>query len=215
MPRSPWTASAGCRNTAAVPVLHSVATMVRAMCPDLPIPVTTTLPGCARIRSTARISSPFNRPAARATDAASISMAARARASHSCLALVAGKGQYINAVIRAVQGLTPATAPISQHHIRSGLKPLKGGHSESVLAMGYDRLSPRALVLRRNSPDLIESRNTIQVRDLFFEPRHVLEVQVRTQRIIGNIGDRHRDPLVLVQIERLQRPQHPILVYGL
>src|SRR5471030_1091363 len=102
MPRSPWTASAGCRNTAAVPVLHSVAAMVRAMCPDLPIPVTTTLPGCARIRSTARISWPFNRPAARATDAASISMAARARASHSCLACSGGMGNSIIAWVRAL-----------------------------------------------------------------------------------------------------------------
>src|SRR4051794_25164912 len=83
MPRSPWTASAGCRNTADVPVLHRVATILRAMWPLLPIPVTITLPGCARIKSTARIRSPFRRVAAERMESASISMAARAAASHS------------------------------------------------------------------------------------------------------------------------------------
>src|SRR5579872_6515317 len=55
------------------------------MWPDLPMPVTTTLPGWARIRSTARISSPSSRQPASATEADSISIAARATASHSCL----------------------------------------------------------------------------------------------------------------------------------
>src|ERR1035438_6372676 len=37
MPMSPCAASAGCRKTAGVPVLESVATSLRATCPDFPI----------------------------------------------------------------------------------------------------------------------------------------------------------------------------------
>src|ERR1035438_5969040 len=72
MPRSPCTASAGCRNTAAVPVLHSVATILRAMWPLLPMPVTITFPGCARINSTARISSPSSLEAAQRIESAEV-----------------------------------------------------------------------------------------------------------------------------------------------
>ena len=47
IPRSPWPASAGCRKNAGVPVLAKVAAIFRAICPDLPIPVTTTRPSHA------------------------------------------------------------------------------------------------------------------------------------------------------------------------
>ena len=43
-PRSPWIASAGCRKQADVPVLESVAAILRQMMPDLPMPVTMTRP---------------------------------------------------------------------------------------------------------------------------------------------------------------------------
>ena len=43
-PRSPCTASAGCRKNAGVPVLESVAAILRQMMPDLPMPVTMTRP---------------------------------------------------------------------------------------------------------------------------------------------------------------------------
>ena len=45
--------------------------------------MTITLPGCARINSTARTSSPSKRDAALEIESASIIMAARAAASHS------------------------------------------------------------------------------------------------------------------------------------
>ena len=49
MPRSPWLASAGCRKNAGVPVEASVAAILPATWPDLPMPVTTTRP-CSRGR---------------------------------------------------------------------------------------------------------------------------------------------------------------------
>ena len=53
MPRSPWLASAGCTKNAGVPVDASVAASLRAMCPDLPMPVTTTRPLQPSISATA------------------------------------------------------------------------------------------------------------------------------------------------------------------
>ncbi|MNV76691.1 hypothetical protein D3C71_1700610 [compost metagenome] len=44
MPRSPCTASAACTKKAGVPVEANVAAILRAMCPVLPMPVTTTRP---------------------------------------------------------------------------------------------------------------------------------------------------------------------------
>ena len=52
-PRSPWTASAGCRKNAGVPVLARVAAILRLMIPDLPMPVTMTRPAQASSRRTA------------------------------------------------------------------------------------------------------------------------------------------------------------------
>ena len=53
MPRSPWLASAGCTNSAGVPVEANVAAILRAIWPDLPMPVTTTRPRTAASRATA------------------------------------------------------------------------------------------------------------------------------------------------------------------
>ena len=53
MPRSPWLASPGCKNRDGVPVEASVAAILRAICPDFPIPVTTTRPSLSWMRSTA------------------------------------------------------------------------------------------------------------------------------------------------------------------
>ena len=53
MPMSPWLASAGCTKKAAVPVLARVAAILRPICPDLPMPTTTTRPLQARINSQA------------------------------------------------------------------------------------------------------------------------------------------------------------------
>jgi len=54
IPRSPWIPSAGCRNRAGVPVEAMVEAIFCPTSPDLPMPLTTTLPLLARIRSTAR-----------------------------------------------------------------------------------------------------------------------------------------------------------------
>jgi hypothetical protein len=53
MPRSPWLASEGCTKKAGVPVEASVAAILRPTWPDLPMPLTTTRPGAARMVSTA------------------------------------------------------------------------------------------------------------------------------------------------------------------
>src|SRR5574340_1467034 len=48
MPRSPWLASPGCTKYAGVPVLDMVAAILRAMWPDLPMPLTITRPSQGR-----------------------------------------------------------------------------------------------------------------------------------------------------------------------
>src|SRR5262245_29899825 len=53
MPRSPWLASAAWTKKAGVPVEASVAAILRAMCPDLPMPVTINRPCACRMVSTA------------------------------------------------------------------------------------------------------------------------------------------------------------------
>jgi hypothetical protein len=75
------TASVACRKTAGVPVLHKVAARRLPTCPDLPIPVTTTFPGCRRITSTARCSSSATRLAAARITCDSASMTVRAQST--------------------------------------------------------------------------------------------------------------------------------------
>ncbi len=59
MPRSPWPASAAWTKNAGVPVEASVAASLRAMWPDLPMPVTTTRPRQPKIaRAAATNASP-------------------------------------------------------------------------------------------------------------------------------------------------------------
>ena len=81
MPRSPWLASAECTKYAGVPVLESVEAILRAMWPDLPMPLTITRPRQSRIRETAA----RKRSSSRAISArtASASMASTLRASSS------------------------------------------------------------------------------------------------------------------------------------
>ena len=44
IPKSPWLASPGCMKKAGVPVLDKVDEIFRAIWPDFPIPLSTTLP---------------------------------------------------------------------------------------------------------------------------------------------------------------------------
>jgi hypothetical protein len=53
MPRSPWLASAGCTKNAGVPVLASVAAILRPTWPLLPMPITTTRPRHSSMARTA------------------------------------------------------------------------------------------------------------------------------------------------------------------
>ena len=53
MPRSPWLASPGCTKYAGVPVLDMVEAILRAMWPDLPMPLTMTALRSDRMRSSA------------------------------------------------------------------------------------------------------------------------------------------------------------------
>ena len=59
MPRSPWNASAGCRKNDGVPVLANVAAILRAICPDLPMPVTMTRAGQSKMHRTTFTNSSF------------------------------------------------------------------------------------------------------------------------------------------------------------
>ena len=80
MPRSPWLASAGCMKKAGVPVEARVAAILRAMWPDLPMPLTTTRPRQARISSQARTNEPSMRCGNAAMASASICSTSTARA---------------------------------------------------------------------------------------------------------------------------------------
>ena len=75
MPRSPWLASAGWTNSAGVPVEASVAAILRATWPDLPMPETITRPRACSISATAAAKAP-------SSVAASAPSAARLDADH-------------------------------------------------------------------------------------------------------------------------------------
>ena len=73
MPRSPWLASAGCTNSAGVPVEASVAAILRPTWPLLPMPITTTRPRQASTAPTARAKPSPRRALAPSSAAASMS----------------------------------------------------------------------------------------------------------------------------------------------
>ena len=74
MPMSPWDASPGCTKKAGVPVLANVAAILPAICPLLPMPVTTTRPAVSRMhRQAAAKAGPNTFPSAD-TASASIEM---------------------------------------------------------------------------------------------------------------------------------------------
>ncbi len=65
MPRSPCPASPGCTKNAGVPVEARVAAILRAICPDLPMPVATTRPREASTsRQAAANGAPMRAPSA-------------------------------------------------------------------------------------------------------------------------------------------------------
>ena len=78
MPRSPWLASPGCTKKAGVPVEASVAAILRATWPDLPMPLTTTRPLQARISWQASTKSAPMRGSSARTAAASVAITVRA-----------------------------------------------------------------------------------------------------------------------------------------
>ena len=79
MPRSPWNASPGCRKKLGVPVLASVAAILRPTRPDLPIPVIISLPRHSSMRSTADTNFSSTESAMRSSAADSIRSVLRAR----------------------------------------------------------------------------------------------------------------------------------------
>ena len=81
IPRSPWLASAGWTKYAGVPVLDMVEAILRAMCPDLPMPLTITRPLQARISETAARKRSSRRPIRARTASASIASTRRASSS--------------------------------------------------------------------------------------------------------------------------------------
>ena len=78
MPRSPWLASPGCTKNAGVPVEARVAAILRPMCPDLPMPLTTTRPLQPRISRQASTKAGPIRASSASTAAASVAITVRA-----------------------------------------------------------------------------------------------------------------------------------------
>ena len=87
MPRSPWTPSAGCTKNEDVPVLARVAAIFCPICPDLPIPDTTTFPLQRTSVSTALTNRSSSRPISAWIARASIS-STRCASARMSLALV-------------------------------------------------------------------------------------------------------------------------------
>ncbi len=84
MPRSPWLASAGCMKNAGVPVDASVEAILRATCPDLPMPLTTTRPRHSRIRRQACTKARIDAGHQAVTAAASMRRTSTARSTSRC-----------------------------------------------------------------------------------------------------------------------------------
>ena len=92
MPRSPWLASAACTKNAGVPVDASVAASLRAMWPDLPMPVTTTRPRQSNSMRAAARKAPPSRACERVDRGAPRWRARRARARARAAASMPGGG---------------------------------------------------------------------------------------------------------------------------
>src|SRR5258706_13125088 len=107
MPRSPWLASAGWTKYAGVPVLESVEAILRAMCPDLPMPLTTTRPLRFCTSSTAARKRSSMRSASART--ASASICSTLRASSSILLFV---GRAATFIIRSEYSPMDSAAPL-------------------------------------------------------------------------------------------------------
>ena len=90
MPRSPWLASAGCTKKAGVPVEASVAAILRAMCPDLPMPLTMTRPWQASTWRQARQKPSSSVSRRCCTASASMASTWRARSSRALSSIWAG-----------------------------------------------------------------------------------------------------------------------------
>src|SRR5690606_21412360 len=116
MPRSPWLASPGCTKNAGEPVLARVAAILRAIWPDLPIPVTTVRPRHARISSQALMNSSSSR--SRSAD--------KVEWSHAGRVLAAGSSGQIKLGIIAVEWI------VATHSSRYGFK--QAGGSSAVCA---------------------------------------------------------------------------------
>src|SRR3954469_15221680 len=139
MPRSPWLASAGCTKYAGVPVLDSVEAILRAMWPDLPMPLTITRPRRCRIRSSAATKRESSRSVSACTACAS--MASTLRASVS--AEVARLSAFSSILVCAWRTAFIIGGEYSPRHW--GYRPY--GHDHDLPAIGAD--PPRERRARR------------------------------------------------------------------
>src|SRR6266849_1188807 len=106
MPKSPCSASAGCRKNDGVPVLESVAEIFRPISPDLPIPVTATRPLQAKSPSTALAKLASSRALTSCSARASISSTRRAVSK-----LIAGSNAEQPLLIPSTAPTIPPTPP--------------------------------------------------------------------------------------------------------
>src|SRR3990172_4048092 len=115
IPRSPWLASAGWTKYAGVPVLDMVEAILRAMCPDLPIPLTITRPLQARISDTAARNRSSRRAIMARTASASIARTRRASSSAVPVAsfgIMAGEYSPTHSVSRSMDAAGASLQPI-------------------------------------------------------------------------------------------------------
>ena len=108
IPRSPWLASAGCTNCAGVPVEASVAAILRATWPDLPIPDTITRP--ARPASAARLRAKLRSSARASVQRRGLESHRRARPASEASSVVAVHGARIQWAKMSMSGQPPGPA---------------------------------------------------------------------------------------------------------
>src|SRR5579875_3335886 len=145
IPRSPWRASAGCRNIAGVPVLESVAATLRPIRPDFPIPVTTTRPRQPSSSSTALSKRPSSRSCRSRMACASISSTRRATSRLMLSPLTHERSELVQAVDQRDEPVqVQRVSPVGKRSLGS----IMDFHKYPVDAHGYGRPRQRLDVFR-------------------------------------------------------------------
>src|SRR5262249_54701669 len=202
----PCTAWAACRKVAGVPVLASVAAILRQMMPDLPIPVTTTLPRQAARICTAWSKRSSSRPLTVSSAAISTAKTWRARRTASPSAGRRARGARL-----ALRGSGIDALELGEQRRqlgkRIGIGPIAEGAVGILVRLEEDRVDTdrhRGARQRANELSLSPGRRSLTARQLHAvagvvhhgvpEPRHHRQAaHVGDQIVVAEAGAALRD----------------------